>query len=60
MDTNFVAGLLEEVVVKVLNPLVIFLRDARVPSVAEIELGRHNVAGSSLGSVLGPDHDAGL
>ncbi|KAG7151975.1 hypothetical protein HYQ46_012197 [Verticillium longisporum] len=37
--------------VELLNPLVILVRDARVPSVAEVELGRDHIASPRLSSL---------
>lgn len=52
--------LAEEVDVKVLDPLLVHLGDARVPAVAEVELGRDDVAHTSLGALGSADVDAHL
>lgn len=52
--------LTEEVDVKVLDPLLIHLGDARVPAVAEVELGRDDVANTSLGALGSADVDTHL
>lgn len=60
LDADLAGGLPKELVVEVLDPLVVSVRDARVPSIAQVELDRHDVARAALRSFLRADVDSGV